>query len=73
MLRHIELTQMDGEPVRVDPELIVQIEADPDDLVSPAKILLATGEKLIVLQTMDQVVERIEALGSRSIHRPSDN
>ena len=43
-----------GEPVWVNPDLIATIEAHPDTV-----IVLTTGTKLVVADTVDEVVDRI--------------
>ncbi|MEQ8791424.1 MAG: flagellar FlbD family protein [Pirellulaceae bacterium] len=49
----IKLSHLDGEPFVLNAELIRYIEARPDTFVT-----LTTGERLVVRETMDEVVER---------------
>jgi flagellar protein FlbD len=50
----IELTRLNGHRLVINCELIKYAEAAPDTTLS-----LVTGEKLIVLESCDQVIERI--------------
>jgi flagellar protein FlbD len=45
-----------GEPVWINPDLIATIEAHPDTVV-----VLTTGTKLVIADTVDDVVERVRA------------
>lgn len=49
----IKLTRLDGEPFVLNAELIRYIEARPDTFVT-----LTSGERVVVTETMDEVVER---------------
>lgn len=49
----IRLTHLDGEPFILNAELIRYVEARPDTFIT-----LTSGERLVVLETMDQVLER---------------
>ena len=49
----IKLNRLDGEPFILNAELIRYVEARPDTFVS-----LTTGERLVVKQSMDEVLER---------------
>jgi len=49
----IKLTRLDGEPFILNAELIRYVESRPDTFVT-----LTTGERVIVGETMDEVVER---------------
>jgi len=48
----IKLTRLDGESFVLNAELIRYIEARPDTFVT-----LTTGERLVVRQSMDEVME----------------
>jgi flagellar protein FlbD len=50
----IALTRLNGLPIVVNAELIEAVEATPDTVVS-----LIHGKKLVVLESLDEVVERI--------------
>jgi flagellar protein FlbD len=54
----IELTHFGarGEPFWLNPDLIATLEAHPDTV-----ILMTNGNKVMVSETTDQVVERIRA------------
>jgi flagellar protein FlbD len=49
----IELTRLNGRPMIVNSDLIKTIEASPDTMLT-----LMNGEKLIVREQIDEVVER---------------
>ena len=48
----IKLNRLDGEPFVLNAELIRYVESRPDTFVS-----LTTGERLVVKQSMDEVLE----------------
>ncbi len=52
----IKLTRLDGEPFVVNAEMIVYVESRPDTFVT-----LSGGERIIVGESMDEVVERAVA------------
>jgi flagellar protein FlbD len=45
-----------GEPLWLNPDLIATIEAHPDTVVA-----LTTGTKLVVADTVDEVIDRVRA------------
>ncbi len=49
----IKLTRLGGEPFILNAELIRYVESRPDTFVT-----LTTGERIVVTESMDQVVER---------------
>jgi len=49
----IKLTRLDGEQFVLNAELIRYVESRPDTFVT-----LTSGERLVVTETMDEVVER---------------
>ncbi len=49
----IKLTRLGGEPFILNAELIRYVESRPDTFVT-----LTTGERVIVTESMDEVVER---------------
>lgn len=49
----IKLTRLGGEPFILNADLIRYVESRPDTFVT-----LTTGERVIVTETMDDVVER---------------
>lgn len=49
----IRLTRLDGEPFVLNAELIRYVEARPDTFIT-----LTTGERLVVRESMDEVMER---------------
>ncbi|HWP85663.1 MAG TPA: flagellar FlbD family protein [Terriglobia bacterium] len=60
----IRLTRLNNSPLVVNSDLIKFIEQAPDTVLT-----LVTGEKVVVLENADQVVERIIEFRSR-IHHP---
>ena len=50
----IGLTRLNSRPIVVNAELIETVEATPDTVVS-----LVNGKKLVVLEGLDEVVERV--------------
>lgn len=49
----IKLTRLGGEPFVLNAELIRYIEARPDTYIS-----LTTGERIVVVESMDEVMRR---------------
>ena len=49
----IKLTRLDGEPFVLNAELIRYVEARPDTFVT-----LTTGDRVVVAESMDEVVEK---------------
>ena len=49
----IKLTRLDGEPFILNADLIRYVEARPDTFIT-----LTTGERVVVTETMDEVLER---------------
>ena len=58
----IKLTRLGGEPFVLNAELIRYVEKRPDTFVT-----LTTGERIVVVETMDEVVEKTVAY-QRSKH-----
>ncbi len=56
----IPVTRLDKRKVIVNAELIKYVESTPDTILT-----LTTGEKLIVLETPDEVVNRVVEYGRR--------
>ncbi len=52
----IKLTRLDGEPFILNAELIRYVEARPDTFIT-----IISGERVIVRETMDEVLERAVA------------
>jgi flagellar protein FlbD len=52
-LAMIRLTHLDGEPFILNAELIRYVESRPDTFIT-----LTSGERLVVRETMDEVLER---------------
>lgn len=52
----IKVTRFDGEPIVLNADLIEHIEATPDTVIS-----LTTGRKVLVKETVAQVVGRVIA------------
>ena len=49
----IKLTRLDGEPFVLNAELIRYVECRPDTFIT-----LTSGDRIVVAETMDEVVER---------------
>jgi len=49
----IKLTRLDGEPFVLNAEMIRYVETRPDTFVT-----LTTGERMVVAESMDEVVNR---------------
>ena len=64
----ITLTRLNDKKIVVNAELIEFIEASPDTLVT-----LTTGQKLIVKEPVDEVVERAVAYKRDIYSRPLTN
>ena len=59
-----------GEPMWLNPDLIATIEAHPDTVIA-----LTTGTKLVVADSVDEVIDRVRAwrVGvARGALKPSD-
>jgi len=59
----IRLTRLNRVPLVVNSDLIEHIETTPDTVIA-----LTTGQKFMVLETPDQVVDRVVAF-RRAIHQ----
>ncbi|MCL4793190.1 MAG: flagellar FlbD family protein [Bryobacteraceae bacterium] len=56
----IRLTRLNNIPFYLNPDLIEHVETTPDTLIS-----LTSGQKFMVLETAEEVLERIVALRQR--------
>jgi flagellar protein FlbD len=56
----IELTRLNGTPILLNSDLIKTLEAAPDSMLT-----LINGEKLIVRETIAEVMERVLAYRAR--------
>jgi len=63
----IHVTRLNHTPVVLNPDLIEQIETTPDTVIS-----MTTGQKIMVLESTDEVIERIRVF-RRSILMPQDH
>ena len=52
----VKLSRINGAEVTVNAELIETVEATPDTIVS-----LTTGKKLMVVESVDQVIDKVMA------------
>ena len=52
----IKLTHLDGEPFLLNAELISYVEARPDTFIT-----LTTGERIVVKESMEEVLRRAVA------------
>lgn len=59
----IQLTRLNHIPLVLNSDLIEHIEITPDTVIT-----LTTGQKIVVLETADQVVDRVISF-RRSIYR----
>jgi len=64
----ITLTRLNNTKIVVNAELIELLEASPDTLVT-----LTTGQKIMVRETVDEVVERVIAYKRNIFSRPLTN
>jgi flagellar protein FlbD len=56
----IQLTRLNGQSVTVNSDLVKQIENSPDTMIT-----LLNGEKIIVRETVEQIVDRTVAFRRR--------
>jgi flagellar protein FlbD len=61
----IKLTRLGGEPLVLNADLILYVEARPDTFIT-----LTTGERLVVTESMDEVVRRAVAYQQAVHSRP---
>lgn len=61
----IFLTRLDGREVVVNSDLIVTVEATPDTMVT-----LTTGDRLLVREPVDSVVDKAVAFRYRTLQGP---
>lgn len=59
----IELTRLNGSRIDVNSDLIKYTEASPDTVLT-----LITGEKLVVLESCDQLTQRVIAYRAAVLH-----
>lgn len=61
----IKLTRLNHHVVALNPDLVVWLDALPDTTLS-----LVSGEKVIVRETVDEVIARIVTFRRASLERP---
>ena len=61
----IRLTRMDGKPIVLNAEWIQSVEPTPDTLIT-----MTTGEKLMVRNTVDEVVSAFK-MYKREVNMPT--
>lgn len=65
----IKVTRLDGAEFVVNSDLILFVESTPDTVIR-----LTTGERILVREAVDEVIERIVAftkeIGSKPLYRP---
>ena len=61
----IELTRLNGKPVVLNSELIVSLEATPDTVIA-----LTSGLKLMVRESVQEVMERALQYRKRCMQEP---
>ena len=64
----IELTRLNGERMIVNGDLIRYAEASPDTVIT-----LVTGDKIVVSETLEQLIERVIAFRSRLLQSAFPN
>ena len=52
----IKLTHLDGEPFVLNAEMIMYVESRPDTFIT-----LSAGERIVVAESMDEVIRRAVA------------
>jgi flagellar protein FlbD len=57
----IELTRLHGEPIVINADLVEFIEPTPDTMIS-----MTTGKRIIVKESVKEVIERVIAYRRRS-------
>jgi flagellar protein FlbD len=60
----VKLTRFDGSQIVANSDLIEFLEATPDTVVT-----LLTGEKIVVQESVDAIVEQVVAFRRRAAHR----
>ena len=61
----IWVTRLDGTELAVNSDLILTIESTPDTVLA-----LTNGERLLVQQTVPEIIERILAFRRQVVHGP---
>jgi flagellar protein FlbD len=61
----ITVTRLDGTELVVNVDLVVTIERTPDTVLT-----LTTGDRIMVKESLDQIVERAVAYRHRSLQGP---
>ena len=56
----IHVTKMNNQPILLNNDLIESIEETPDTVIT-----LTTGKKLIVKETIDEILEKVVAFRSK--------
>ena len=64
----IQLTRLNRSSVTVNSDLIKLIEQSPDTVIT-----LVNGEKLLVRETIDEIVDRIIKFRRSIVHRPASS
>lgn len=62
----IKLTRLDGEPFVLNAELIRYVERRPDTFIT-----LSSGDRLVVRETMDEVIDRSVRYQQQKHYLPS--
>jgi flagellar protein FlbD len=63
--RMISVTRLDGSELVVNVDLVVTIERTPDTVLT-----LTTGDRIMVKESLDEIVERAVAYRHRSLQGP---
>jgi flagellar protein FlbD len=61
----IKLTRLNRDPLVLNPDLIEHMESTPDTVIT-----LTTGQKLMVRETADEVIERVIAYRRAIYEKP---
>ena len=61
----IEVTRLNGSIFFINPDLIVTVEPTPDTVIT-----LTTGDKFVVRETPDELIERFVSLKRRMVPSP---
>lgn len=63
----IKLTRLNNQPIMINSDLIEHVDVTPDTVIA-----LTTGEKFLVLEPLDEVMERVRSF-KRSLQISASN
>lgn len=58
----IKVTRLNGRELTINPDLVEFLESTPDTIIS-----MTTGRKIVVRETIDEIVQRIIEFRHRSL------